>query len=192
MCKIKNIILGILFLLMVILYFRKNKESFDDQCDDEIDDEIEAVNRINRSGVINLNRQINALSSQLSMKESQISELNSDLSTANDKLDSVRYNPIIDEETNLLLDQANNTISDLLIKKKLDEQRIKFCNRKAGLANFQVNYSLRQKDINNLKSNIKELVDDAKDYSDQDGNIYLNHVQKQNSNSPSQLIPSTF
>lgn len=192
MCKIKNIMLGILFLLLMILYFRKNKEGFDERCDEEIEDEIEAVNKINQVRINDLNRQISALNSQLSMKDNKISDLNTNLSNANDKLDSLKYNPIIDEETDLLLQKANETISDLLIKKKLDEQRIKFCNRKEGLSNFQVNYALRQNDINNLKSNIKELVDDAKDFSDQDGNIYLNHVQKQNSNSPSQLIPSTF
>lgn len=192
MCKIKNIILGILFLLIVIIYFRKNKENFDERCDEEIEHEVGAVNRVNQSRLNDLNRQITALTSQLNLKDNKITELNDDLTTTNDKLDSVKYNPIIDEETDLLLEKANNTISDLLIKKKLDEQRINFCNRKEGLANFQVNYSLRQKDINNLKSNIKELVEDAKDYSDQDGNLYLNHIQKQNSNSPSQLIPSTF
>ena len=188
MCKIKNIILGILFLLMVILYFRKNKENFDE----EIDEEIDFVNRNNQIRLNELNRQITTLGSQINMKDGRINELNTNLSAANDKLDSLKYNPIIDEETDLLLEKANETISDLLIKKKLDEQRINFCNRKEGLGNFQVNYALRQKDINNLKSNIKELVDDSKEYSDQDGNLYLNHIQKQNTNSPSQLIPSTF
>lgn len=187
MYQVKNIIIGMLILLTVIIFLRKGYETFI-SCEEEIEDMVENKNNV----ISQLNTDIVNLNSQIINKHEEITRLQNSLEVSNNRLDELKWNPIIDEETNDLLNHANETISDLLIKKKLDEQRINFCNRRNKLDNFQIDYSIRQKNIANLKDNIKELIDDSKDYSDQNGNIYLNHVQKMKSTSPSELIPSTF